>query len=420
MHISRDRFAEPVVLWALSLLPLTFVFPSHLTALPYVVLLMVATHALFSHAGARRRYAAFAPVALAFGMYFPYSLASIWLQHGTLKAADNGLHFLFFLVIAICFAELRSQRLFWRGLSAAAWATCALALYQRFGLHIDRPYGMYGINALRLSGSIKFGMVATVFTLLALLVALDRRIAVPDRVWHGSAALAGYAGCLAIGSRGPLLALLIISMGLAAGKISRLHKKQRGRATLAALLGAVLLAALFHTEIAELITLTGADISTMRSGNLETSIGQRLVMWKAALTMFAAHPWFGVGMNQFGNHLHALIAAGQAPAYVAVFGHTHNEYLEALATGGIVGLAYLLWLFGAPLAFFLRHLAQRPADGDPIAALGGLITVLCFAFFAIGDNIFDRQMTTSLFAFLTLGFAVMTARLDKPVDRQPL
>ena len=118
-------------------------------------------------------------------------------------------------------------------------------------------------------------------------------------------------------------------------------------------------------------------------------------------------------MNQFGNHLRHLIASGQAPQFISIYDHAHNEYLEALATGGIVGIAYLLWLFGAPFAYFVRHLVRCQSNGsNTLAPMGGLITVLSFASFAVGDNIFDRQMTTSLFAFLILGFALMTVHKE--------
>jgi hypothetical protein len=75
----------------------------------YAVLLMAAIYLLCTSAEARHTYGAFKPIALAFGLYLPYSLASIWLQHGLPKAADNGAHFLFFLVIAVCFRKLRYQ-----------------------------------------------------------------------------------------------------------------------------------------------------------------------------------------------------------------------------------------------------------------------------------------------------------------------
>jgi O-antigen ligase len=410
MQVIPVRFVGFVILSALSLLPLTFVFPSPLKILPYAALLTVSIYLLCAHSEARKIYASFKPIALAFGLFLPYSLASIWLQGGILKTSDNALHFLFFLLISVCFRELPSLRIFWCGISAAAFGAGALAMYQRFGLHIERPYGMYGINALGLSGAIKFGMVTVVFSLLALLGALDKRTPMAMRLWHGIGALVGFAGCQVIGSRGPWLTLVVIGIGIAVGKLPTLNRKQRWMVLFFTLFFSILLVTVFHSALSQSLSLTLVEISNIQNGNHDTSLGQRIEMWKAAMTMFLTHPIFGVGMQQFGGHLQQLIASGQAPQFILIFGHAHNEYLEVLATGGIVGFAYLLVLFGAPLVFFLRHLNCRRADGgDTAAPVGGLVTVLSFILFAMGDNLFDRQMTTSLFAFLILGFTVMTA-----------
>lgn len=413
MHINRDRFLESVILCALSLLPVVFVFPSQLKTVLYVVLLAAAIYLLCTSAEARQTYGLFRPIALALGLYLPYSLVSIWLQHGLIKTADNGAHFLFFLVIAVCFQKLRWQRMFWYGISAAAFAAGALAMYQRFGLDIERPYGMYGINQMGLSGAIKFGMVTTVFSLLALLAALDKKTPMRIRLWHAGAALAGFAGCQVIGSRGPWLALAIIGTGMMIAKMVNLSGRRRWLAVFATLSCSLLLIVLFYHQLYIRLFSTVTELSAMHDGNLNSSIGARVEMSKAAMTMFIDHPFFGVGMNQFGIYLRHLIAAGQAPQFISIYDHPHNEYLEALATGGIVGIAYLLWLFGAPFTYFLRHFARRQSDGlNTLAPLGGLITVLSFALFAAGDNIFDRQMTASLFAFLILGFAVITAHKE--------
>ena len=413
MHVSRDRFLEFAVLCALALLPVTFVFQLQLKSVLYVVLLMAAIYLLCTSAEARQTCGAFKPIALAFGLYLPYSLASVWLQHGLPKAADNGAHFLFFLIIAVCFRKLRHQRIFWYGISAAALAAGVLAMYQRFGLNIGRPYGMYGINEIGMSGAIKFGMVTTVFSLLALLAALDKRTPMQIRLCHASAALVGFAGCQVIGSRGPWLALVVIGTGMMTGKMVPLNGKRRWIAVFATLSCSILLVVLFYRQLCIQFSSTADELSAIYGGNFNTSIGARLEMSKAAMMIFIEHPFFGVGINQFGDHLRHLIASGQAPQFISIYDHTHNEYLEALATGGIVGIAYLLWLFGAPFAYFWRHFARRQSKGsNTLAPLGGLITVLSFASFAVGDNIFDRQVTTSLFAFLILGFAVMTAHKE--------
>jgi O-antigen ligase len=406
---SIHPFVGLLAVWSLAAFPLSFVFPFDIKVVLYLALLAIAIHVLRSNKEARQSYGEMKSVTLAFGLYAPYSLIGIWVHHGVISSADNGVHLLYFLGIAACFAVIPSRRIFWCGLSAAAMAAGALAVYQRVGLGIDRPYGLFGINELGLSGSIKFGMVTTVFTLLALYAALDSCLPRRFRFWHAASALAGLAGCLAIASRGPWLALFVTGGAIIAVKAMQLDRRRRLIAAVTLLAGTVLFAALFYSELHARYLSTIAELTAMRGGDLNTSIGGRLVMWKAALTMFLAHPVLGVGMNQFGQHLREMVALGQAPEFVAIFSQTHNEYLEALATGGVIGIAYFLWLLGAPLTLFLRQLSrQHAAGGNTAAPAGGLIVIAAFALFATTDNIFDRQMTTSLFAFLTLGFAVMS------------
>lgn len=408
MHFTRDRLFGSIALWALTLLPLTVVFPSALKALPYAAVLGVAIFLLWSRPESRAIYSGFKPVALAFALYLPYSLASIWLQGGQLKTADNGVHFLFFLLVALCFNQLRSPRIFWCGISAAAIAAGGLAMYQRFGLGLDRPYGMYGIS-IGGSGAIKFGMVTAVFSLLALLAALDRRLPMRLRWWHAMAALIGIAGCGLIASRGPMITLLIIGLGMAASHFLRNGSRRRLAAISAALVVLLIGSLAIYPGFSSIMPGTMAELQTVQTGNFNTSIGHRVAMWKAAIQMFGTNPLFGVGMNQFGSHLRELIGSGHAPQFTAIYNHAHNEYLQALATGGIVGLAYLLWLFIAPFLFFLKQVDRKQArDADTGAAMGGLVTVLSFILFSLSDTVFDRQMTTSLFAFLTLGFAVLS------------
>ena len=406
----HSTFTRGAATLALSLVPLALVFPSALKSILYVVLLLVAILLLSTRGEARTFYRAIRPIALALALYLPYSLVSIWLHQGMLKSADNGVHFLYFVIVAVCFLELSPRRLFWYGISAAAFGAGVLALYQRFELGLPRPYGMYGVSEIGLSGAIKFGMVTTLFSLLALTAALNRRNLTRDRLCHGAAALLGFAGCQAISSRGPWLVFVVVASGIGIAYLLRLDKRRRSIALLAGFLFAAFMVGVFHAELHNRLSLTVNELSSLRNGDLNTSLGARIAMWKAALTIFSADPLFGIGLNKFGPHLNQMIAAGQAPAFVAVFGHTHNEYLEALVTGGIIGIAYLLWLLGAPLVFFVRRLQRFHATGINVAApLGGLITVICFALFALSDNIFDRQMTTSLYAFLVLGFAIMSA-----------
>jgi O-antigen ligase len=409
MQIFSKRHIDFIALWSLTLIPVSLVFSPRVKPLIYLAAFMVAIYLLIKFPEKRKVYSEFRLVAYAFAFMLPYTFVSVWLHGRMLDGVDNALHFLLFLVIAACFQQLPSARIFWCGISAAAFGAGALAIYQKFGLHIDRPYGMYGISKIGLSGAIKFGMVTTVFSLLALIGALDKEAPLKFRVWHVIGAITGIAGCQVIGSRGPWIIMLLLSLGIVIGKLLYANRKQRWIIIAVSILVAVLLLAFFYPYLSNTLDVTFREAQAIESGDNTTSLGHRIELWKASIAMFLSHPLFGVGMQQFRFQLEGMIAAGQAPRSIAVFGHAHNEYLEFLANGGLFGFSYLLVLYGAPVVFFLRQLRIRIfRRQNATVPLAGLVTVLSFALFSFGDNIFDRQMTNSLFAFLTLGLAVLS------------
>lgn len=84
----------------------------------------------------------------------------------------------------------------------------------------------------------------------------------------------------------------------------------------------------------------------------------RIDYWHAALSMFKAHPWFGVGLERFGQNY------GQyAPQVQVVQGQStdnaHNVFLQLLATGGL--LVFLPYLFLIIVVFISAVRAARNA-----------------------------------------------------------
>jgi O-antigen ligase len=72
----------------------------------------------------------------------------------------------------------------------------------------------------------------------------------------------------------------------------------------------------------------------------ETRFGaSRNEIWKATLKMFRAHPMAGVGM---GGYWTAITAYHDASG-VLTPQEAHNDYLELLASGGLIGLALGGW-----------------------------------------------------------------------------
>jgi hypothetical protein len=126
----------------------------------------------------------------------------------------------------------------------------------------------------------------------------------------------------------------------------------------------------------------------------------RFQLWTAAVKMIAAHPWLGVGPDDFrlvyGDY------AGLATADPRT--HSNDMYLEVLSGSGLVGgvaFAWLLWRAAAVLGPNLRAPAAT--------AMGVGAALFAVALHGFVDSFLSFGPTYVLFA-LTLGFAVACAR----------
>lgn len=130
----------------------------------------------------------------------------------------------------------------------------------------------------------------------------------------------------------------------------------------------------------------------------------RLVLWRAAGQIVAAHPLLGVGPDNFrlvyGSY------AGLAGADPRT--HSNNMYLEMLAGGGAIVAGVFAWfLYGAYGLFSLhgrRDTERRWAAGPSSIATGIAAAGLAIALHAMVDSFLSFAPTYILFA-LTLGFA---------------
>ena len=137
----------------------------------------------------------------------------------------------------------------------------------------------------------------------------------------------------------------------------------------------------------------------------------RLVLWRAAVRMFAAHPFAGVGPDNF------RLAYG---SYLGLRGtdqrtHSNNMYLEMLAGGGLLVAAAFAWLLWRSASCTIA-LARRGGGAAGAIALGLAAAVLAIAVHASVDSFISFAPTYVLFS-LTLGCAVACARgMELPAD----
>jgi O-antigen ligase len=155
------------------------------------------------------------------------------------------------------------------------------------------------------------------------------------------------------------------------------------------------------------IDLIYTDLLAFSSGNLDTSIGIRLQLWKAALHLFWENPFFGIGADGFKPATQALAASGYITPSAGEFGgaEVHNEILAHLVRFGIFGLISILLVYFVPFILFLK-LANTSLHSKRTAAIMGLVLVVGFFIFGLTVEIFNLKMTI---AFFSLTLAVLFA-----------
>ncbi|WP_432697226.1 O-antigen ligase family protein [Marinobacterium sp. YM272] len=91
---------------------------------------------------------------------------------------------------------------------------------------------------------------------------------------------------------------------------------------------------------------TVREFEFIESGNFNTSIGFRLMMWDTALYLGSKHPVLGVGHDQdkiIAESSGFIQDNGYNPNILTEYNHFHNQYLDAFAKDGVIGV--LAWCF---------------------------------------------------------------------------
>jgi O-antigen ligase len=310
--------------------------------------------------------------------------------------------------LALVLACKPSRHWLWWGVIGGAVGGTLLVGYQRLVLDMERPGGW--INP------ITFGDQLICLALVALAAAIDMRGTRRAR-WAALGALAGLAGSIMTGSRGGWIALPLAAL-LFAG-YSREIGSRRFRALLAA--SCALVAATWFVPasgVRERIRQGEADISTyFAGGSAFSQVGIRLELWKAASLLIAERPLLGADVVTARTGLERYVRAGRIDPVVLPLPHFHNDALQALVTGGVVGLLAWLSILAAPLLFFARALRGQAAPGaqQVALALAGMLVVLSYFSFGLTEVIFwsvKGSMFYALMIFILMGLCLNAKEND--------
>jgi len=151
-----------------------------------------------------------------------------------------------------------------------------------------------------------------------------------------------------------------------------------------------------HNRIAEGLN----DIKTYNSKEIsETSLGTRLSLWKDSILLFRNSPLLGTGVGDFDLERNKMIAAGLTPNTPSQ-GHSHNQFLGTLATTGILGLIGLfVGVFILPFWYFWKMFCSAKNEDTKYFSLIGMIVIIGFAFFSMGEVWLARNPTSNVYAF---------------------
>lgn len=132
-----------------------------------------------------------------------------------------------------------------------------------------------------------------------------------------------------------------------------------------------------------------ADTSDLRQGVSRNEI------WKASWKLFRAHPVLGIGM---GGYWAAVPATHNASGTMTPQ-EAHNDYLELLASGGLVGLALGGW-FAIVVLKRIREKLASPNRFDRAACFGATIGIAGVVVHSLVD--FGLHMIVNALVFTTL------------------
>lgn len=136
-------------------------------------------------------------------------------------------------------------------------------------------------------------------------------------------------------------------------------------------------------------------------GRNDTSVGLRLDMWKAGLVAFQVNPLIGAGPSGTDRVVAELIASGSIHPAVDNFRHLHNQYIDAMARYGVIGLACYILLLLVPFMVFLRQSRSETASVSCLA-LGGAFFIGLHAVVNLTQSMLERNIGVMMFVFMVV------------------
>ena len=330
------------------------------------------------------------------------------ISQGSLRGLDKPIKY--FIAWPCLFFVLRyppRPRALWAGLVAGSVSSGAVALYEYGVLHMERAEGF--------TNAIQYGNISLLMGLMCLVGALTWPEGSGRRCWRialSCGVVMGFVASLLSQSRGGWLALVFVLPLLVL-----LVRQRLPTAHLVASLGALILlvlslvAVLGHTVTGRLELAIDEARSYETTGGADNSVGQRLAHWRVAWTMGLQKPLLGWTQAGYEEEKKRMVAAGDAPPVVLIYGHAHNEFLDVFAKRGLVGLSSVLALYGVVLWMFWPRRGCQASPERKSLELAGLMMPLSYIGFGITQAFLGHNSGTMFYLFMAM---LIHAALQSP------
>jgi len=206
-----------------------------------------------------------------------------------------------------------------------------------------------------------------------------------------------WAALVLSSSRGGLLAmtiqvvlaafLFLTSRKKARGAAEFLQGKRRFRSALANVLVTVVLVMIMIAGVAWLggdQLATAVETASIEMGGADTSelheAARRRDIWRASWRMFLQHPIAGAGLAGYW----AEVPAFHEGSGVSTPQQAHNDYLEMLASGGLIGATILIWFVVALIQQTRRNI-QSSKGFQHAVSVGAIVGVAGVAVHSVVD-----------------------------------
>ncbi|MCB0392287.1 MAG: O-antigen ligase family protein [Bdellovibrionales bacterium] len=145
----------------------------------------------------------------------------------------------------------------------------------------------------------------------------------------------------------------------------------------------------------------------------QSSVSNRLLLWRSNFEMFKDHPYLGVGL--FLNERKVQKYHYKIQDKQGMVGHAHNVYLQVLVGVGIFGFIFFVWFYGKAYFYLYKSYLQLTEPSFNKAILLGSLGALT-SFYVSGltePNFFDGEVTHMFVFLLAFSYSIKNRMRSK-------